>query len=421
MNRIFYPFVFAFAVIVFLGPSSAMVVAQELNQWTEFRGPSGTGIATGNEFPTEIDDKDIVWSTKVHGKGWSSPVVYDQQVWLTTATEDGKQMSVLCMDLKSGNILLDQVLHENEEPDFSHPTNSYASPTPVIEKGRVFIHFGKYGTTCIDTKSLKTIWSRTDLECDHFRGPASSPILFEDLLIVAFDGADQQYVIAFNKANGKTVWRQDRAIDHGTENGDLKKAYGTASIIEVDDQPVLVYPSAIATEAFEPKTGKPLWTVYHGGMNVSARPLACPEGHLLITNGMGKMVAVDPTGSGNVTESHIKWTLAKGVSRKPSPLVIGNRFYMISDKGVASCYKTADGEVVWQERVGKAFSASPVFDGHAIFLCAENGDVIAIAAKDEFEQLGKSKLGSGFKATPAIVGGRMIFRSFGKLFCVKAQ
>ncbi|MEL7496584.1 MAG: PQQ-binding-like beta-propeller repeat protein [Planctomycetota bacterium] len=389
-------------------------------QWSEFRGPQGSGITSGSSFPVNITTDDIEWNIDIHGKGWSSPVVVGNQVWLTTATEDGKQMSVICVALDSGKVLLDRVLHENETPDFCHPTNSYASPTPVVEEGHAYIHFGKYGTTCLDTKTFETVWQRLDLECDHFRGPGSSPILFEDLMIVAFDGADRQYVVALDKRSGKTVWTRDRDIKYGTDNGDFKKAYGTGSIVNVNDQPLLIYPAAVATNAYQPKTGDPVWTLYHGGMNVSSRPLMTPEGNVLISNGMGKLFAVDPSGKGDITESNIRWQSGKAISRKPSPLVIDDRFYMLNDKGILSCCRTKDGQSIWQQRIGNAYSSSPVFDGESIFVCSENGIVYAFAHSDKFKQLGKSKLAEGFKATPAIAGPRMVFRSFSKLFCVKA-
>lgn len=400
---------------------SASVAQEPSNHWTEFRGIGGMGTVSGIVFPSAIAATDIEWETKIHGKGWSSPVVFDDQIWLTTATDDGKEMSVLCVSLSSGEVLLDRVIHKNDDPDFCHPTNSYASPTPAIEAGRVYLHFGKYGTTCLDTKTFKTIWQRIDFECDHFRGPGSSPILFEDLLLVAFDGADQQYVAAMNKANGKTVWKRQREIDFGTDNGDHKKSYGTGSVVDVDGEAMFICPAAVATVAYRVKTGEPVWTVYHGGMNASARPLMTPEGTVLVTNGMGMMVAIDPAGKGDITQSNIKWKLTKSVSKKPSPLVIGNRFYMISDKGVAGCFKTENGEMVWQERVGGAFSSSPVFDGESIFVCSEQGDVISFAAEDEYRSLGKTKIGDGFKATAAIAGERMILRSFSKLYSVKGK
>ncbi len=407
-----------FLYAIMLLPAS--LASAEAQDWPEFRGPEGRGIAEGHQFPTDNLHRHIAWQVPIHGKGWSSPVVQAGQVWLTTATEDGTKMSTICVDLKTGKKLLDRVIHENKSPDFCHPTNSYASCTPVVESGRVYLHFGKYGTTCLDTQTFETLWQRTDFPCDHFRGPASSPILSGDLLIVAFDGADRQYVVGLNKRTGETVWKTDRNIDYGTDNGDSKKAYGTGTVFSVNDQPLLVLPSAVATIAYRPTTGEEVWKVYHGGMNASARVQPTADGNLLITNGMGKMVAVKPEGSGDITDSGIAWRLSRGVARKSTPLVIGDRFFMINDQGIASWYDAATGEAIWQQRVGGSFSASPVFDGSSIFVCSEQGEVLAFAPTDEFQQLGTSKLGAGFKATPALTGARMVLRSFDQLIAVEA-
>ncbi len=408
------------SIILLVCFSNCPLIAQE--NWPEFRGPSGNGQALGSKLPIEISESEHVdWKTPIHGKGWSSPVVWDDQVWLTTATIDGKQMSVICVDLETGKVLRDQVIHQNASPAFCHPTNSYASPTPAIEEGRVYLHFGSYGTTCLDIRTGKTIWQRTDLKCDHFRGPASSPILYENMLIVAFDGFDLQYVVALDKETGKTIWKTDREIDYGTDNGDLKKAYGTGSVFQVNGKPMLVYPSAMATIAYDVKTGEPIWTVYHDGMNASARPVIAENGLVIWTNGMGKMVAVKPTGTGDITESHLVWSLRQGVAKRPSQLVIGNRLYMISDKGIASCIDVENGNPIWQVRIGGEFAASPIFDGEKIFVFSESGDIHIFKPGDQFLRLGRSQLGDGFKASPAVVGNRMILRSFSHLYCISSE
>ena len=412
------PIVKSFAGLVLVFLWAVQLNAQE--NWPEYRGPSGDGQAVGAELPVEIsEEENVKWKTPIHGKGWSSPVVWGDQIWLTTATEDGKKMSVICVDRESGKIIRDDVIHENESPEFCHPTNSYASPTPVIEQGRVYLHFGSYGTTCLDTETGEKIWQRKDLKCDHFRGPASSPILFENLLIVAFDGFDLQYVVALDKNTGETVWKTDRTIEYGTDNGDLKKAYCTGAIFEVNGEPLLVYPSAAATIAYRPRTGKQVWTVYHEGMNASARPVQTNNGHVILTNGMGRMVAVDPVGEGDVTKTNTVWTTAKSVAKKSSQLVIGDRLYMVSDKGVVSCMDPDTGVALWQERIKGAFSASPIFDGEKVFAFSEDGAIYVFRPDDaKFVLLGKSKLGDGFKASPAVVGNQMIVRSFSHLYCI---
>lgn len=374
--------------------STQLLSAQ--SDWPEFRGPTADG-KTAAQLPVDFGNKNLKWSVPIHGKGWSSPVVWGNQIWLTTATRDGKKMSAICVDTQTGNILHDKVIHENESPAFCHPTNSYASPTPAIENGRVYLHFGSYGTTCLDTKTGKQIWQRLDFECDHYRGPGSSPILFEDLLIVAFDGADKQYVAAMDKSTGKTVWKTDREIEYGTDVGDYMKACGTGAIFEIDGEPILVYPSAVATIAYHARTGKPVWTCYHQGMNASARPLRAKNGLVFISNGMGKMIAVDPSGKGDITKD-IAWTQTRAVAKKPSQLLIGDHLHMINDQGIISCLNVETGEPVWQHRFGSNFSASPISDGKNIVAISESGDVIVWKADSEsFQLVTKTKLGDGWQ------------------------
>lgn len=389
--------------------------------WPEFRGPTADGHAAESaKIPVEIDESTVQWKTPIHGRGWSSPVVWGDRIWLTTATPDGKTMSAVSVDVRSGEVLHDIVIKENEEPDFCHKENSYASPTAAIDKNNVFIHFGRYATVCLNNKTGEEVWRRDDLECDHWRGPASSPILFENLLIVAFDGYDQQYVIAMDRSNGETVWKRTRDIDYGTDNGDLKKAYGTATIIEVAGQPQLVYPSAIATVAYNPRDGEPLWTVYHGGMNASSRPVE-HKGLVFITNGMGRMVAVKSNGKENVTESHVAWLRKKNVPKKSSVLIVDDLMYLVSDEGVIACVEPTTGEDVWKKRMSTTYAASPVYVDGRIYFFSRDGDITTLKPGRSAEVLAESKLGDGFWASPAIVGNRMILRSQTHLYCVAAE
>ena len=392
------------------------VVASAAN-WPEFRGPSGDGQAADANLPVSIDDSVVKWKTPIHGKGWSSPVVWEDQIWLTTATEDGTKLSVICVDRKSGEIVHDRVLVENETPAFCHPMNSYATPTPVIESGRVYIHFGSYLTACLDTETADVIWKREDLECDHHRGPASSPIMYDGKLFVAYDGFDVQYVVALDKETGKTVWKKKREIDYGTDDGDRMKAYCTGQVIDVNGQKQLVYPSAVATIAYDPSNGDSLWTVYHDGMNASARPLY-GEGLVFLTNGMGAMVAVRPTGKGDVTSTHIEWDARKGVAKKSSQLMVDGLFYMNSDDGIVSARDPKTGDVLWQQRASRSFAASPIHAGGRIYAFSTDGDVLTFKPGDAYEELAKTKLGDGFMASPAVVDDELILRSKSHLYLV---
>ncbi|MEI6655726.1 MAG: PQQ-binding-like beta-propeller repeat protein, partial [Verrucomicrobiota bacterium] len=177
--------------------------------WPQFRGPQANGQTLAKGLPVTFgEEESVLWKTPVHGKAWSSPVVWDQQIWMTTATKDGKELGAVCVDAESGKIVHDVVVFKIEKPEFCHPMNSYGTPTPVIEKGRVYVHFGAYGTACLDTATAKTLWARQDFPCNHFRGPASSPIVVDDMLMLTFDGVDVQYLVALDKATGKTVWKR---------------------------------------------------------------------------------------------------------------------------------------------------------------------------------------------------------------------
>ena len=412
-------------MIVFMRATRSLVVVLLWTQatfaqvnWPEFRGPQGNGHAATADLPLQIDpDRHVRWSTVIHGKGWSSPVVWADQIWLTTATEDGQRQSALCVDLSSGKIVRDLVIFENEEPDFCHPLNSYATPTPAIEQGRVYLHFGSYGTLCLDTASGERLWERRDLPCNHFRGPASSPILYHDKLIVALDGFDYQYVVALDKQTGKTIWRQDRNIKYGTDDGDLKKAYGTGLVIDVQGKPQLVYPSAVATIAYSPDSGQELWRAYHGGMNASARPLF-GHGLVFITNGTGRLVAVRPDGRGDVTGTHVAWHLRKSVAKKSSQVLVDGLLYMVSDNGIFSCLEPATGAIVWQKRLGGEYAASPIYAGGKLYFFSREGKIPVLQPGRRFQLLAENQLGDGYMASPAVVGNKLILRSKTHLYCV---
>ncbi len=320
---------------------------------------------------------------------------------------------------KSGRILHDLLIYENAEPEFCHLTNSYASPTPVIEAGRLYVHFGTYGTACVDTNTGETLWSRRDLHCDHFRGPAASPILFEDNLYVAFDGFDVQYVVALNKNTGKTVWKQDRNINYRTDNGDRKKAYSTAQAITVNGKPQVISPSASETIAYNPANGDVIWRVKHGGMNAACRPLFA-HGLVYISAGDGgdSLVAVRADGSGDVTGSHMVWKTGKTVPKRASQLIVGDLFFMGNDSGVVTCLNAKTGKLHWQKRLDGEYWASPLYADGRIYLISKDGKAAVIAAKPELEVLAENVLDASFNASPAVAGDDLILRSFTHLYCI---
>lgn len=381
--------------------------------WPEFRGPSGDGVSQESGLPlTWSETEGVVWKTPVAGKAWASPVIWDELVWLANATEDGKRLSAVAVDRVTGRVVHDITVFEKPEPQFCHPFNSYASPTPVIEAGRIYLHYGSAGTACLDTATGKLLWSRTDLPCDHFRGPGASPILHGDLLIVAFDGFDLQYVVALDKHTGKTVWKTDRDIDYGTTDGDAKKAYPTGTVIRWQGLEQVVLPSAGATIAYDPATGRELWRVRSGGMNASARPLFA-QGLVFANTASGgmQMVAIRPDGTGDVSGTHLAWKSAQGAASRSSQLLLDDGIFIVANAGTASVLDVQTGMAVWQKRLEGEFSASPIRGPGRIYAANQDGKTFVIDAAAPHEILATNVLDDGCMASPAVYEGAIYLRT----------
>ncbi len=392
--------------------------------WPQFRGPHGDSRADDAKLPLTWSEKEnIVWKTAIHDKGWSSPVVWGDRVWLTTATEDGTQLFAVCVDRHSGKVRRDVKVFDVEKPsELWRKFNSFASPTPAIEEGRVYVHFGTYGTACLNSESGETLWQRRDLHCDHWRGAASSPILYGDLLFLTFDGHDRQYVAALNKNTGQTVWQKDRAIDYKTSDGDLKKAFGTPAIRIVDDKPQLISSAAAATIAYDPKTGEELWKVYHGGMNVTAPPLH-GRGKVFLCSGDGglRLLAVRDGGRGDVTATGIAWKVKSksSVPSRSSPILVDDLLYMVNEGGIVSCLEAKTGEPIWQNRLGGKFWASPLYADGRLYFFDEDGLGHVVAAGRTWKKLATNKLNDGCRASPAAAGKALFVRTLTHLYRIE--
>ena len=401
--------------------------------WPQFRGPAGDGVAASRNLPVSwSEDENIDWRTEIHGIGWSSPVIYGEQIWLTTAAQDGTELSVLCLDKDSGKVLLDQKLFDIAEPQFAHKFNSYASPTPVIEKGRVYVTWGSPGTACLDTKTFNVLWTRDDHVCDHFRGAGSSPIIYEDYLILPYDGADYQYILAMDKKTGETKWKTDRSVDFKDldENGqpkgegDFRKAFATPHIAILGGKPVLISQGAMATYAYNPATGKELWRYdEHDNHSASTRPVVLGE-TVYVPTGFPKpsLLALPSNKKGVLEESDLQWklTLNKGTPKKPSLQLVGRYIYAVSDSGIGTCWEATSGEEKWIARVGGNYSSSPIYAGGKIYFFSEEGKTTVIEANpNEYKVLAENTIGDGFMASPAVSGDSLYLRSRSHLYCIK--
>lgn len=389
------------------------------DNWPQFRGPSGDGVADSSAATTRWSEtENIRWKVAIHDKGWSSPVVWGNQVWLTTARPDGKEFFAVGVDRASGKLVHDVKVFGDPKPAYCHPYNSYASPTPVIEEGRLYVHFGSHGTGCVDTATGKVLWLRRDFPCYHHRGPGSSPIVHVKLLFLLFDGYDQQYVVALDKATGKTAWKKERDIAYSSDDGDIKKAYATPSILEINGKAQLVCPAAEATLAYDPATGDELWRVIHGGMNEATRPVF-GHGLIYLTSGhTAHLVAVRQGGRGDVTRTGIAWKAQRGVPTRPSPLLVGERLYLVNDSGIATCLEAKTGKQLWQERLGGAFCASPVSAGGHVYVTDEEGKTHVLATSPTFQIVAVNQLDAGCMASPAVAGDALFLRTKTHLYCI---
>jgi outer membrane protein assembly factor BamB len=398
--------------------------------WPQFRGPDGDGHSDAKGLPVEFGEGvHVKWKTPTHGKAWSSPVIWGNEVWLTTATEDGKELGVMAFDRATGRVLHDKVLFHVAEPQFCHKFNSYASPTPVIEDGRLYVSYGSPAIACIDTKTCAVLWERRDFVCNHFRGAGSSPVVWNGLLFHHFDGSDHQFVVALDKKTGKTVWNVKRSVDYKDlepdgkvqADGDWRKAFSTPHVIEWQGRPLLLSSGAKAHYAYEPMTGKEVWRFEESGAHSAAARPVVGLGMWFITPGYGKkqFIALKLGGSGALGGEAVAWRESKGAPTKPSVILDGDHLYAVDDKGIASCLDAKTGKVKWSERIGGDYSASPLLAEGRLYFFSENGSATVLAASPEFKKLGGGKFDDGFMAAPAAAGRALYLRTKSALYRVE--
>ncbi|MGC8743888.1 MAG: PQQ-binding-like beta-propeller repeat protein [Verrucomicrobiia bacterium] len=412
--------------------------------WEQFRGTYGNGITTNKNLPLRWGEKtNVVWKTPIHDKGWSSPVVYEGQIWITTGTEAGHKLYAICVDAKSGKIIYDINLFNVEKPQYIHQFNSAASPTPVIEKGRVYVTFGSPGTACIDTSNGKVLWERRDFVCNHYRGAGSSPILYKDLLILHFDGSDYQYIVALNKNTGQTVWKKDRSIDYKdldangkpASEGDFRKAFSTPQIAFIDGKAVLLSQGSKAIYAYVPETGEELWRVEErSNFSASNRPIF-ENGVIYCQTGWssGQILAFVPGERGEVIDANkpptdpvnsgkklkVIWSSKRNVPKKPGMILFNGMLFTVDDSGIACCLDAKSGKELWRERIGGNYSASPICADGRIYFFSEEGKTTVIEATNKFNILAVNQLDSGFMASPAVTGKALILRTKTALYRIE--
>lgn len=419
--------------------------ANAANPWPSFRGPTGQGIAIEKKLPSHWSEtENVAWRTEIPGKGWSSPVIWGDQIWMTTAIEriatdaekrarlkDEKQadqlqvaaevsLRAVCVHTRTGKLLENVELALVENPEAIHALNSYASPTPVVTEDRVYFHFGTYGTFCLDRATAQLNWKRR-LPLEHAVGPGSSPVVWQNLLILVCDGMDQQYVTALDRLTGDEIWKTDRPKMEG-ENGDFHKAFGTPLLIEWDGGTQLLVPGAQWFVSYEPSDGRTLWKINHGKgfSNVAAPIFSEGIGYLITGFTKPELWAIPVKNRGILTRVHVLWEQKKQVPKKSSPQLIDTEIYMVSDSGVLSCLDRDSGELNWSARLGGNYSASPLFCDGKIYFCSHEGVVTVVKPNAEkFEKLAENQLDGQIMASPAPADGALFVRTDQALYRIE--
>lgn len=394
-------------------------VKSSAEDWPEFRGPSANGHSTAVGLPVNWSvDQNVVWKRAIDGLAWSSPVVLGDRIYLTTSVADGEELGpdqalrALCLDAESGSVQWDVKVFKQSmtgtSKDKVHKKNSHASATPITDGKHLFVHFGVHGTACL-TLDGQTVWTNQDFTFAPVHGNGGSPVLIDGLLVFSCDGGDVGFIAALDQATGKVRWKTDRTA------AQLKKkfAFSTPLIITVDDRQQIVSQGAGAVYGYDPKDGRVIWKVdYEDGYSVVPRPVFA-HGLLYVSSGFdrAKLLAIDPSGKDDITSTNIRWTLTKAVSKTPSPLVVGDELYLVSDDGVLTCVDAKSGDIHYQERLGGNYSASPLFADGKVYVQAEDGEGIVIRPGTEFEELGRNKLEGRTFASYSVYASSLLIRN----------
>ncbi len=415
--------------------------------WTEFRGPGGTGISTATNLPaTWSEEKNVVWKTDVPGRGWSSPVVEGDQIWLTSAVEtelspaerkekmksakiqglapvESFELLALCFDANTGEIEKSLKLSETSDPPLIHSLNSFSSPTPVLDDDCVYCCFGTFGTWCIDRKSQKVKWSNRELELDHETGPGSSPILWNDLLIFNCDGIDEQFVVAMDKRTGKVVWKTPRTGDLNSQDS-LRKAFSTPIVVSIGGADQLVSAGADWLYGYQPETGKELWKMSYGKLGFSNVPRPVyQDGMLYLCTGFARssLFAIRLDEASGPDLEDVVWRYESQVPTMPTPILADGRLLMVSDRGIATCLDAKTGEKQWQERLGGGFASSPILADGKVYVGNRDGEVFVMRPQSTFELVATNQMDSDIMATPAAVGEQILIRTRKSLYRIQKQ
>ena len=413
----------ALALLCSLAFLAVQTNAGSLPDWPEFRGPTGQGIAEGATPPLEWSaEKNVTWKQAIPGIGWSSPVVYEKAIYLTTALLDAEEnpssLRALRVDGESGTIMWDVEVFPWSGSAQKQSKNSFASPTPIVAEGKVYVHFGPMGTACLDTKGA-VIWRQTELAYDTPHGSGGSPALFAGKLIYSCDDTKQPFVVALDEASGKVLWKTERSTE-------ASKKFSFSTPLVIDDGGVMraVVPGSGYVGAYDVADGREAWRLDYGeGFSVVPRPVLS-HGLIFVATGFinpCSVLAVRTGGAGDVTATHLAWRSDEGAPHTPSMLAVGDELYFVSDRGEFSCVDAATGALHWREDIGGRYSASLVYGDGRIYVTNEEGTTLVVQADKTFQKRAENALGEKTYASLAVSGKAIFLRTEGNLYRIEAK
>lgn len=383
-------------------------IAQD--SWPQFRGPDSAGHAPGHRPPMQWSDtQNIEWRKTIPGLGWSSPSIHNGVLYLTTAVPQGEGLSlrVLALDAQTGEPRWEREIKQVEKVPAIHAKNSHASPTPIVLDDAVFVHFGTLGTARLEPADGRIVWLCEELVYPPVHGSGGSPVLFDEKLFIICDGSSNPFVCALDASNGKVVWRTQRSVP-----AQISHSFGTVRVAMVKGEPQILAPGPNHLAAYEPNTGKEIWKVLAPGWSVVPQPLLIDD--LVIYNhdyDNPELMAVRLGGSGDVTETNVVWRNTRGAPSTPTPLLIDDLLYFVSDNGVASCVDARTGDRHWMERLGGNYSASPVYVNDHVLYLSEDGVATWVKPSKEYTLVSKNEITGRTFATPAFYKNAMYLRT----------
>jgi len=389
--------------------------------WPEFRGPRGDGIAENAKLAVSwSESSNVSWKTAIPGSGWSTPVIADGRIWMTSAKNDGHDLYAICVAEDRGKILHQVPLFEVDKPVGKNKLNSWASPSSVLAHGNVYVSFGTSGVACLNAATGQIEWKRQDVNLDHQEGAGSSIIVDENRLIFHCDGRDVQYLIALDAKTGDTVWKKQRSLDLSHVGDYARKAFSTPLIIQTKNGKRMISPAAQGCYCYDPVDGREIWQLSYKGFSAVPRPVALGElAYVVNTFAKPEIHAVRFEGKGDITKSNVVWKYGRNGPSTPSPIVVNGLLMFVSDKGVATCLDAKTGEEVWKQRLGGNYCASPIAANGFVYFMNREGQATVIKVARKYEAAAVNKLDDGLMSSPAVSGNALFLRTRTHLYRIE--